>query len=48
MGFLVAQLGSSDNKKAFIQDQKDFYPDFSGWHISADKQKEILAKNHDR
>jgi superfamily I DNA and/or RNA helicase len=44
MGFLVAQLGNSDNKKAFIQDQKDFYPDFSGWHNSADKQKDILAK----
>ena len=33
MGFLVAQLGKSDNKKEFIEAQSGVYPDFSSWKM---------------
>lgn len=32
LGFIVAQLGSSQNKGAFIDNQPD-YPDMSGWRV---------------
>ncbi len=31
LGFVVAKLGKSDNKRRFIEDQITTYPDFSGW-----------------
>ena len=40
MGFLVAMLGNSTNKKAFIEGQTGYYPDLSNWEMSADKQTE--------
>lgn len=32
MGFLVAALGKSDNKKDFIESQTGFYPDINSWN----------------
>lgn len=48
MGFLVASLGKSANKKAFIQNQTGSYPNLSGWKMNIDKQTELLGKikNH--
>lgn len=31
LGFLVAQLGNSENKDAFIKRQSPYYPDMSSW-----------------
>ncbi len=31
LGFIVAQLGCSENKKDFIQKQDEIYPDMSAW-----------------
>ncbi len=44
MRFLVAPLGNSTNKKAFVQSQTDCYPDLSNWEMSADKQIELREK----
>ena len=33
LGFLVAQLGNSENKEAFIQQQQPYYPDMEGWAL---------------
>lgn len=44
MGFLVASLGNSDNKKAFVQDQTGLYPDLSGWKMGADRQLILREK----
>ncbi len=35
LGFIVAQLGCSDNKKEFIQSQNATYPDMTSWKVSA-------------
>jgi superfamily I DNA and/or RNA helicase len=37
LGFIVALLGNATNKKQFIENQNEHYPDFSKW---------ILANNH--
>lgn len=47
LGFIVAQLGCSENKKAFIRKQNERYPDMTGWRtdIPYDKlQKEVAYK----
>ncbi|WP_425802364.1 AAA domain-containing protein [Desulfitobacterium sp. Sab5] len=44
MGFLVAPLGNSDNKKAFVQDQTGLYPDLPGRRMDTDKQSELREK----
>lgn len=36
LGFLVASLGSSENKKNFIEHQNGKYPDFSSWKVEED------------
>lgn len=38
LGFLVAQLGKTENKNAFIQNQTGRYPDISNWRMEANKQ----------
>lgn len=38
LGFIIASLGNSENKKIFIENQDENYPDFSSW-----KTKEDLA-----
>ncbi len=43
LGFLVAQLGSLENRKNFIADQPE-YPDMSAWHIEETASIEELAK----
>ncbi len=43
LGFLVAQLGSLENRKNFIADQPE-YPDMSVWHIEEPAAIEELAK----
>lgn len=40
LGFIVATLGSSKNKKIFIEHQEKSYPDFSSWKI--DENQELL------
>lgn len=44
LGFLVAQLGSLENRKNFIGDQPE-YPDMSAWHIEEPAAIEELAKS---
>ncbi len=44
MGFLVAPLGSSNNKKLFIQNQNGQYPELSSWQIDSFKQDELYNK----
>ena len=44
LGFIAATLGSSENKKKFVEHQKAEYPDFSSWKInekSDDQYKKI-------
>jgi len=38
LGFTVAKLGKSDNKKDFIANGQSAYPDMSDWHIDNDKK----------
>lgn len=49
MDFIVAALGNTDNKKAFIQEQTGTYPDMTGWEdISFDAknfEEEITEKS---
>ncbi len=44
MGFLVATLGNSENKKAFVQNQTGHYPDLTDWYMDSNKQFELRAK----
>ncbi|WP_432718239.1 AAA domain-containing protein [Pectinatus frisingensis] len=44
MGFIVALLGNSHNKKAFLENQTGKYPDLSNWQINADIQ--VKMKNN--
>lgn len=44
MGFLVASLGNSTNKKQFVQSQSGSYPHLSSWKMGAKKQAELLNK----
>ncbi len=47
LGFVVATLGKSKNKKIFIEQQKANYPDFSSWkteECAAVLQKDISEK----
>lgn len=41
MGFIVAALGNSENKKEFVRNQKGYYPDISHWALDAGKQGEL-------
>lgn len=48
LGFIAAALGSSKNKKAFINRQDAAYPDFSLWKLNEDPeilQREIKEKS---
>lgn len=48
LGFIVAALGSSKNKKLFVEQQKVDYPDFSSWKIEENQstlQNEISEKS---
>lgn len=43
LGFVAATLGSSKNKKIFIEQQNENYPDFSSWKI--EENQSVLQKN---
>ena len=53
LDFIVAALGKSENKKSFVENQRETYPDFSDWKIDKDsftaleiiKEKSIELKN---
>ena len=48
LGFLVATLGSSKNKRKFIEQQDGTYPDFSSWKMGEDPcvlQKSIAEQS---
>lgn len=36
LGFIVAKLGRVSNKEEFIENQSQFYPDFSNWFYTGD------------
>lgn len=42
MGFLVAFLGNSDNKKRFVENQTGEYPDISSWECEIPNDLEYL------
>lgn len=43
LGFVAATLGSSQNKKIFVEQQDRNYPDFSSWKI--EENPSVLQKN---
>lgn len=43
LGFVIATLGCTDNKKDFIEQQDECYPDFSSWYLQDDPN--ILYQN---
>lgn len=43
LGFFVAELGKTENKKAFIDGQSGRYPDFSSWKLEGNQN--ILMEN---
>lgn len=48
LGFIVATLGSSKNKKAFIETQDGAYPDFASWKLNDEQrilQKKVQEKS---
>lgn len=48
LGFVAAALGSSKNKKLFVEHQDTNYPDFSSWRIeenTSDLQKRIAEQS---
>ena len=48
LGFIAAMLGSSENKKKFVEHQIMIYPDFSSWKMMEDKalaEKRILEQS---
>lgn len=48
LGFIAATLGSSKNKKLFVEHQDAAYPDFSSWKAGEDQsvlQKEIAEQS---
>ncbi len=48
LGFVAAALGSSKNKKVFVEHQDTNYPDFSSWKIeknTSDLQKRIAEQS---
>ena len=48
LGFIAATLGSSKNKKLFVEHQNAAYPDFSSWKMGEDPgvlQKEIAEQS---
>lgn len=48
LGFIVAALGSSKNKRAFVEGQDGKYPDFSSWKLDDDQsalQQDICDKS---
>lgn len=48
LGFVAATLGSSKNKKLFVEHQNAAYPDFSSWKMGEDPgalQKEIAEQS---
>lgn len=50
LGFIVAALGNSKNKKNFIEQQEKYYPDFSSWKTKENLDelyKKILEQSID-
>lgn len=43
LGFIAAKLGSSENKKIFVEQQDANYPDFSSWKI--EENQSVSRKN---
>lgn len=43
LGFIVAALGSSKNKKIFVERQDENYPDFTSWKV--EENQSVLQKN---
>lgn len=41
LGFIAAYLGSGDNKKAFIENQKKELPNFDEWQLDFEKYNEV-------
>ena len=37
LGFIAATLGKSENKKSFIQNQNENYPDFLSWTLDGNR-----------
>lgn len=44
MGFLAAMLGKSDNKKGFIQNQVESYPDLSDWNNTFLSEEDFIRE----
>ena len=44
LGFLVAALGNAENKKIFVENQNENYPDFSLWKTS--ENSDVLQKKN--
>lgn len=44
LGFLVAPLGNTINKRAFVQNQTGVYPDLSKWKMDEERQTELGQK----
>ena len=44
LSFLVASLGSSDNKKLFLTSQTGTYPDISDWKMSAEEMRNGISR----
>jgi len=44
LGFIAASLGSTENKKGFIEKQMGLYPDFSSWQKTPEEKEELLEK----
>ena len=44
LSFLVASLGSSDNKKLFLTSQTGTYPDISDWKMTAEKIRDGISR----
>lgn len=41
LGFLVAPLGNTENKEAFINNQSNAYPEFRGWKADEERQRQF-------
>ncbi len=45
IGFIVAELGKTENKRNFIVDQSGKYPDFQKWNLKTDESDKRRALN---
>ncbi len=44
LGFIVAALGRTENKKAFISQQNETYPDFDSWKLDKNVSEDDIRK----